>query len=459
MRLSLLLLVMLYGSAVSAADPFMVMTRTLPSPAGDLRPAAVCDTARLSGTVTLARAVERALCANPATRSAWLAARLRAAELGLAQSAYLPDLTLGASLARNGDEVFPNDQTAWRFGLDAQVLLYDFGGRDARRDAAESLLAAALASQDATVRVLYLQTVTAYFNLLTAQAAVVAANDAEASALAALRAAAARVEVGSGIPADRLQAKTVYTQRQIERIRAEGLAARLQGELAALMGDASQTRFTVVDDDRAFNQTLDMSSAVDTLIEAARSRRPELRAAEATLLAREAGVRSVEADGKPRLSAFASAQRQDSGLFDTTSSSVGINLTIPLFTGFRNTYQIMAAQTLAELAAVDRDSVENQVALDVWRAYHRLKTETEADSRSADLVESATAAERLALGRYQAGLGILLDVLAAQANLAQARYTQLLTRLGLRVARAELAQAIGELSWDWLEPAQQEGMR
>jgi outer membrane protein TolC len=459
MRLSLLLLVMLYGSAVSAADPFMVMTRTLPSPAGDLRPAAVCDTARPSGTVTLARAVERALCANPATRSAWLAARLRAAELGLAQSAYLPELTLGASLARNGDEVFPNDYTAWRFGLDAQVLLYDFGGRDARRDSAESLLAAALASQDATVRVVYLQTVTAYFNLLTAQAAIVAANDTEASALAALKAAAARVEVGSGIPADRLQAKTVYTQRQIERIRAEGLAARLQGELAALMGDASQTRFTVVDDDRAFNQTLDMSNAVDTLIEAARSRRPELRAAEATLLAREAGVRSAEADGKPSLSAFASAQRQDNGLFDATSSSLGINLTIPLFTGFRNTYQIMAAQTLAELAAVDRDSVENQVALDVWRAYHRLKTETEADSRSTDLVESATAAERLALGRYEAGLGILLDVLAAQANLAQARYTQLLTRLGLRVARAELAQAIGELSWDWMEPARQEGKR
>lgn len=450
----------LFSSAVSAAYPFTMMTRTLPSPAGELRPAAVCDTGRLSGTVTLARAVERALCANPATRSAWLAARLRAAELGLAQSAYLPDVTLGGSLARNGDDAFPNDRTAWGFGLEAQYLLYDFGGRDARRDAAESLLAASLASQDATVRIVYLQTVTAYFNLLTAQAAIVAANDTEASALAALKAAAARVEVGSGIPADRLQAKTVHTQRQIERIRADGLAARLQGELAALMGDASQTRFTVVDDDQAFNQTLDLSNAVDTLIEAARTRRPELHAAEATLLAREAGVRSAEADGKPRLSAFVSAQRQDSGLFDAaTSSSLGINLTIPLFTGFRNTYQVMAAQTLAELAAVDRDGVANQIALDVWRAYHRLKTEAEADSRSTDLVESATAAERLALGRYEAGLGILLDVLAAQANLAQARYTQLLTRLGLRVARAELAQAIGELSWDWMEPARQEGVQ
>ena len=237
------------------------------------------------------------------------------------------------------------------------------------------------------------------------------------------------------------------------------LKARLQGELAALMGDASQNRFSVVDDEKAFGQTPDISSAVDVLIEAARSRRPELRVAEATLLARKADVRGAEADGKPRLSAFVDARRVVNGSLAASSSSLGVSPTILLFTGYRNTYQIAAAQTQAELAAVERDSVGNQVALDVWRAYHRLKSESEADSRSADLVESAAAAEKLSLGRYQAGLGILLDVLSAQANLAQARYTQFLTRLGLRVARVELAQAIGELSWDWMEPAQQEGIR
>jgi len=112
-----------------------------------------------------------------------------------------------------------------------------------------------------------------------------------------------------------------------------------------------------------------------------------------------------------------------------------------------------------ELAAVERDRVGNQVALEVWRTFYRLRSETEADSRSADLVESAAAAEKLALGRYRAGLGILLDVLSAQANLAQARQGQLQTRLGLRVARAELAQAMGELSWDWMERVQQETMQ
>lgn len=458
MRISLLL-VMLVSNAASAADPFGVLERPLPSPAAELRPAAVCDATAVAGALTLARAVERALCANPATRGAWLTARLRAAELGRAQSAYLPAVSLGGRLARSGDDLLPNDRTAWQLGLDAQYLLYDFGGRAARRDGAEALLAAALASHDASVRVLYLQTVTAYFSLATAQGAVLAAREAEASALEALKAATARVEAGTGIPVDRLQAKTVHTQRQIERIRAEGEAARLRGELAALMGDVSLTAWALAEDEAAFSQAIEPNRAVDALIDAARTRRPEFRAAEATLLAREAGVRSAGAAGKPSLSTFFSAGRQDSGFQVANSSSIGVNLTIPLFTGYRNTYEIAAAQSQADLARVERDRVAIQVALEVWRAYYRLQSETEADRRSADLVASAAAAERLALGRYKAGLGILLDVLSAQANLAQARQGQLQTRLGLRVARAELAQALGELSWDWMEPALQEGNR
>ena len=249
-----------------------------------MRPATVCDATAVEGTLTLARAVERALCANPATRSAWLTARLRAAELGQAQSAYLPELSLDGSVSRNGNGALPNDYNAWQYGLQAQYLLYDFGGRAARRDAAEALLAAARASHDADVRLLYLQTVTAYFNLLTAQGSVSAARETEVSALEALNAASARVAAGTAIPVDRLQAKTVYTQRQIERIRAEGAAEQLRGELAALMGDVGQTAWTLRDDEAAFSQPLELTRAVDALIEAARARRPELRAAEASCL-------------------------------------------------------------------------------------------------------------------------------------------------------------------------------
>lgn len=455
---SLFLGAALLAAPAWAADPFMVMDRTLPSPAAALRPASACSAESVTGTLTLARAVERALCANPATRSAWLTARLRAAELGQAQSAYLPDVSVSARLGRGGGDLLPSDRTTWQLGLEAQYLLYDFGGRPARREAAEALLAAARASHDAGVRTLYLQTVGAYFSLATAKGAVVAAREAEAAALEALKAATARVEAGTGIPLDRLQARTAHTQRQIERVRAEGEVARLRGELAALMGDVRQTDWVLAENDAAFGQAFELDRAVDALIEAARTRRPEFRAAEATVLAREAGVRTAAAAGKPRLSAFFASGRQQGGVL-ANSSSVGVSLTVPLFTGYRSTYEVAAAEVQVELARTERDRVANQVALEVWRAYYRLQSESEAERRSGDLVESAAAAAHLALGRYQAGLGLLLDVTSAQANLAQARQNQLQTRLALRVARAELAQAMGELSWDWMEPVPQEGMQ
>ena len=128
-----MLLGLLVSSAASAADPFSVLDRVPPSLAPELRPAAVCDAVAPSGPISLAQAVERALCANPATRSAWLAARLRAAELGQAYSAYLPSLSLSGSVSRNGARMLPSDRSVWQLGLDAQYLLYDFGGRAAQR--------------------------------------------------------------------------------------------------------------------------------------------------------------------------------------------------------------------------------------------------------------------------------------------------------------------------------------
>ena len=443
---------LLIGNAVYADDPFLTMARVLPSPAAEQRPASACaDKPRSAAPLTLAAAVERALCANPATRSAWMSARLSAAELGQAQSAFLPEVTLDGGLARTGGKVLQNDAWAWHIGMEVQYLLYDFGGRAADREAAQALLAAARASHDGTVRVVFLQTVAAWFNVLTAQGAVAAANQAEAAALEALKAATARVAAGTAIPADRLQAKTVHAQRQIERIRSEGERQRLQGELAALMGDASQADFILSGNESAFSDFPATLEQVDKLIVAAKQRRPELQAAESTLAARRSGVRSAESAGKPVLSAFFDTLYQDSGPTVGTSSSLGVSLRVPLFTGYRSTYQIHAAEAQAELAAVERDRVANQVALDVWRAYHALKSENEADSRTEELVASAQAAESVVLGRYKAGLGNILDVLTAQANLAVAKQTRLQSHLGLRVARAELAQAMGDLTWDWIE--------
>ena len=62
-----------------------------------------------------------------------------------------------------------------------------------------------------------------------------------------------------------------------------------------------------------------------------------------------------------------------------------------------------------------------------------------------DLLASAEQSERVALGRYKAGVGTVLDVLNAQSALAAARMQRIQSELDWYVYRAVLAQAMGAL--------------
>jgi outer membrane protein TolC len=86
-----------------------------------------------------------------------------------------------------------------------------------------------------------------------------------------------------------------------------------------------------------------------------------------------------------------------------------------------------------------------QISLDVWRAYHDLRTASESISAARTLLNSAEESSRVALGRYKAGVGNILDVLNAQSALADARQQYIQASLNWNIARAVLAQSIGGL--------------
>lgn len=439
-------------SLAYAGDPFLTLAHVLSSPAASQRPAEACaQLASLASPLSLADVVERALCANPDTRLAWITARIRAAELGQAQSAYLPSVSASAGGARTGNEIVPKDNWAWNAGLNASYLLYDFGGREANRAQAEALLAAANDSHEVVVRQLFGSVVQTYFGLWAARRSVDATAQSEAAALETLKAAAARVQAGVAVPADKLQAQTAYSRRRLDRLVAEGSAATLQGELANLMGLPAQTAYTLQEPKEmlaGFNL-----EQIDQLIEEAKTRRPELAAAQAQVAASQGALGVARASGKPSISLTAGTFYQDSGPVAGYSSSVGVNVSIPVFTGYNTTYRIRAAQEQVHQAEVEQERTDQTVALEVWRAWQGVRTSVETFRQSADLLDSAQAAEKLARGRYQGGLGIVLDVLNAQAESANARLTQLQSRYQLDTSRSELARAVGELVWNVVDSA------
>lgn len=404
-----------------------------------------CANAIPQGTLSLPDVVNLALCNNPQTREVWASSRVQAAQVGASEGSYLPGLSLSASGNRN------SPGTSQRtLGLTLSYLLYDFGTRAANLENARQLLAAASATQDSTVQTVFLAAVQAYYQTQAAQAVLNAAHEAERAAKQSFAAAEARYLAGSATPADKLQAQTAYSQATLNRITANGNLKKTGGALANIIGlNANHDVSLAAANTEVVPASFDQN--VNALIEEAKRQRPDLIAAEAQVKAAEASADAARAAGKPSISLNASTNQINSAGMNTRGSSLGVSISVPLFAGYAPTYRVRAAEAQVEAQQARTERVRLQVALDVWNAYQNLVTATQSLRTTSDLLGSAEQSERVALGRYQAGVGNMLDVLNAQSALASARQQRIQSMLDWNIGRAALAQAMGNLDGNLLQ--------
>jgi outer membrane protein TolC len=185
---------------------------------------------------------------------------------------------------------------------------------------------------------------------------------------------------------------------------------------------------------------------IQALIEQAGSRRPDLIASEAQLKAAQASIEVSKSASKPIVSVgISNGFQAGNSLASSDNSSLGVTVSIPIFSGYAPTYRIRAAEANFDVRAAQRDKLRLQISLDVWRAYQNLHTANESINAAVILVSSAEESSRVAMGRYKAGVGNILDSINAQSALASAHQQQIQATLNWNIARATLAQAIGSL--------------
>jgi len=442
--------------AVDSYDPLSVHDLAPKSQLGGMDAASICNFSGQSGrALSLADVVDRSLCNNPQTHAAWANARAQAAQVGIARAAYLPTITGSGSVTLNessggarsaGTQISSatryTQQTA---GLTLGYLLYDFGARKANLESAMQTLSALNFTQDATVQSVFLKAEQAYYQLFAAQAAVTSSKEAETASLEAFKAATGRLNAGAGTPADKLQAQTAYSQAVLNRIQAEGNARNAQGVLANVMGLDAHLPLDIAAPEIRQPDT-EFERDLNQLIDEARKRRPDLAAAEAQVKAASAAIDAAKAAGMPTISITSGLNYTDSNSFDPFhTSSLGLTVSIPLFTGFNRTYQVQSAQARLESQIAAKNTINLQIALDVWQAYQNLATGTQSVRSSADLVASATESARVALGRYKAGAGTIIDLLNAQSALASARLQNIQALYNWHISKATLAQSLGRI--------------
>jgi outer membrane protein len=395
--------------------------------------------------ITLAQVIDVALANNPTTRTAWLQARAAEAALGASRADYYPQVNVGAGLSRSRTA---SQATVTTFGpsVSLNYLLFDFGGREAAVEQARQTLISADFLHNQAIQDVVLRTQQAYYSYLDSKALLAAQLSTIKERETSLDAAEARHRAGVATIADVLQARTALSQTELNRETIQGNMRIIEGLLATTMGLPATMQFDFGELPLNVAST-EVMAQVGALIERAAANRPELAAARADAERARVRIAAVRSEGMPSISLSSSAAQTWLGTHrSTTPFAAGVSLQFPLFTGFRNTFDIRRAELEAQAAAENVRATEQQVDLQVWTSYYALQTAAQRLTTSRDLLASAQQSADVARERYRAGVGNILDVLTAEAALESARAQEVQARADWFLSMAQLAHDTGTLT-------------
>ena len=423
---------------------------TLPDTKYDLDPAKA---------YTLAELIDLAEQHNPETRFAWQQAKARAAALGIARGALYP--TLAALVVGSSErvQVLLNSEffrQTYGIGspeLHVEYLIFDFGGRGGAIDAAKAnLLAADLTFNDTHLKVIY-QVSSAYYRLLNAIGQMDAAQASLKNAQAVEEDSQERLDHGLATKPDVLEATAATAQAQYDLQSVVGAEEIARGDLATVMGLPPQTVYHVQDVNE-LKMPGELTQSVDAAIDYAFQQRPDLKAQLAELRAADAVIKQAKSRYYPTLSfngdggltrAYGQQGQLPPGYVGSEIWDASLSLKWTLFDGGRREHEI--AQARAEKAATlaEINSLRDQIADEVWTAYSNVRTAQRQQQAAVALLAAADQSYNAARESYGYGVRSILDVVAAQKALAQARTEDVATRSQLLLQVANLAFRTGDL--------------
>jgi len=399
---------------------------------------------------------------NPQTRGAWEVAREAAAAEGLVESSYLPQISLQALgglehtplpapknvvpegfFVSNAREIIPSVALKW--------LLFDFGQRKAKLEAARADSFVANVSFTGAHQSLIFQVSQSYFDLGAARGRLRAAQAALKTALTTQDATTAKRNNGLATIVSVAQAERQTAQARYGVTAAEGAERNTYASLIASLGIPADTELDVVDSNELPLPTQPIQN-VSAAITDALGNRPDVIAAigkvDATRASLDAEQRSrypvidvsahafqnagwVSSDGKP----YSSVNRPGGNIL--------FSFSVPLFDGGLRSSRISMARSKVREAEEKLDQTRDTAAQQVVKAYNGLVTSLAEYEASTELSRAAHTAYDAALRSYRQGVGTYTDVATEENAVVQADTQVEDARASSHTAAAALAFAMG----------------
>ncbi|SDK99861.1 outer membrane protein, multidrug efflux system [Franzmannia pantelleriensis] len=410
--------------------------------------------------------VERATAENLDIRLQLARIQEARAQLGLAQAEQLPSVGAQAEAARDRTPAtaspFGVESTDNTFSVAGQLSYeIDLWGRLAReREASEALLEESVFAHDAVRLNVITDVVATYFDLKSAEQQRRITESTLESREETFRLEQIRFDSGE---TDELALRQAQSELETTRAQLPAQVQRvrsLEGALAALVGLSPAELFDELDFGDTRLDDIALPTGVPTMLPSSLlERRPDIRSAEAGLVAANAGIGVAEASRLPSLNLsglIGTAAGDTSSLFTSAAQTWGLGATVmgPIFDFGRSRSRIDTAEALAEQAEQQYRATVNMAFNEVRDALVSYETSGERVEATRQQVEAIRRTQELAEVRYREGFVGFIEVLDAQRALLSAELALAEAVRDRLTATATLFKALGG-GWESDLPGEQ----
>ena len=388
--------------------------------------------------LTLEQAERMALENHPGVRAANERIKVQEAVLERAKAGYYPTAGVRGSYENKPFNENPNaDENLFNTMAQLSWVVSDFGRRDGMvRQQEDTLEARRFSGKTSTEEVVF--TVRrGFFDYLRARALVQVEQDTVKDRETLVRQARGFFDVGTRPKIDVARAEASLFAAQAGLIAAQNGVRIAWARLKSAMGVSNFPERPVAADVNVRAPTLSLDDAVKAAFES----RTEIKEFEARLQAQQEAIDVVKRGRLPRLRVdgqYGWRFHNEQEVATTT-----LTLEVPLFTGFTLKPEIERSVRDRAVIKAQLEQERQRIALEVEESYLNL---TEAGERiRANEAQKTSAKENLDLanGRYQVGVGSIIEITEAQVINSRAQTDHIRSIYDHKVAEARLARAMG----------------
>ena len=430
------------GRSADAPAPAIQMTRQASDPGA-------------AQLLTLDDALLIALDNHPSLKAARERIAAQRAVLGQQMAAYYPSLSITdryqTGTQSGSSNVAPFASEFYSGQVSTNFTLYNFGKREGAVQAARETLNATGFNYKTTVDSVILGVKQTYYFYLGARALVKVREETVQSRDLLVRQARAFYEVGTRARIDVVRAESNLYNALADLIVVQNAVKVAWVTLKNAMGLRELPERPLVED--AIMTTIPYG--LDEAKEIAFATRPELKSFEAQRKAQDQNIAVARRGHLPDLIFDGNYARRhvsneviNKHLQDTfplkPSWQAQVSLVIPIFDGFRTTNRVEETLHNYYVIKEQEELQRQQVALEVEQSYLRLVELQERIKANEAAAKAAKENLDLATGRYQVGVGSIIEVTDAQTLYTDAQTTYVRALYEYKIADAQFTRAVGK---------------